>query len=410
MSKLAGLADSLGGRRYALALMYLSEGGPIGYLWWALPTKLRAADVPVEEVAGLAALLTVPWTFKFLWAPLVDVFRSSRFGVKPWIVGAQTAMAATLLPLAFLDLLTDYRWVVGFLLVHAFCAATQDAAIDAFAIRTVPPDQRGAATGWMQTGMLTGRAVFGGAALMLEARLGQPAVILALVGTILSTMGVVLALPDRGSGRSEPVRESLVRVWQKLVLVLGLRATWIGIALAAVSGAGMEAAGALAGPLMVDIQFSQEEVGRFFAFPAVAAMALGALVGGRYVDRVRRTTGVKAAVVLVAVVVVGVAGAASAGSAWGVLVLLTLVYLLFGVLTASLYALLMDLTDPALGGTQFSTYMAAVNLCYVWSAAVAGQLAGAGGYALALSVMAALSLLTLPLLSLLRTEGSSNPP
>jgi PAT family beta-lactamase induction signal transducer AmpG len=345
----AGSAPFAGprGRRFALALLYLSEGAPIGYLWWALPTKLRAAGLPVEQVAALSAILTIPWTFKFLWAPLVDVFRSRRHGVKPWIVGAQALMAATIAPLAFLDLIADYDVIVAMLLAHAFFAATQDAAIDALAVRTVSASERGQATGWMQTGMLTGRAVFGGAALVLERTIGAAGVVAMLVATILCTSGVVLMLDDSGPQVRESLTASVFRVGDRLRRVLTLRATWLGVAFAALAGAAMEATGALAGPLMIDTGLSKEATGRFFAFPAVAAMAAGALIGGRVVDGVRRTRAAQGALLAVAAAVLGVAAATTAAGTGLLLVSLTVVYSLFGVLTAAMYALLMDLTDPA---------------------------------------------------------------
>lgn len=390
----ADLIDRPRTRRFALALLYLGEGAPIGYLWWALPTKLRLADLPVERIAALTALLTLPWTFKFLWAPLVDAFRSRRYGVKPWIVGAQAVMAATLVPLAFLDYVADYEVVVALLLVHATAASTQDCAIDALAIRIVRPQERGAVTGWMQTGMLLGRATFGGGALMLEGAIGHAGVVAALATTILCTGGVALIVPDV-RGVVGKTRDKLGRVLRRLRTVAGRGSTWAGIFLAASAGAAMEATGALAGPLMVDLGWSQREIGWFFGLPAVAAMALGAILGGAFADRVPRSTGVTVGVTSVAVVVLALAGAVDAEWRWGVLALLSMAYLSFGILTATLYALLMDLTDATLGGTQFSTYMAAVNLCYVWSAAAAGQLAATDGYSVALVIMAMLSLASL---------------
>lgn len=390
-------------RGLLLALLYLSEGAPIGYLWWAVPTKLRAAGVPVGEVATLAALLTVPWSLKFLWAPAVDALRSKRFGLRPWIVGAQLAMGLTLLPVAFVeDLATSYRALVPLLLAHAFCAATQDVAIDALAVRHVPARERGAASGWMQLGMLGGRAVFGGVALAVERELGAGVVVAILVAAIWSSSAVALLARDAGDPRGPTLLGERMRWFaERLVDVLGRATTWLGLLFAALAGAGMEATGALAGPLLVDRGLSTEAVGRFFAVPAVAAMGVGLLAGGWLADRVPRLRAVRGALVVLAGVVGCVAvaaGLATGGPRWPLLLALSGAYALFGVVTAASYALLMDLTDPRLGGTQFSAYMGAVNLCYVWSAWSAGQLAGRFDYTAALLTMAAVSLAALALL------------
>lgn len=78
------------------------------------------------------------------------------------------------------------------------------------------------------------------------------------------------------------------------------------------------------------------------------------------------------------------------------------VYLLFGIYTSSAYALFMQLTDPRLGGTQFSAYMGGINLCSVWSGWVVGRIAGQFDYSLAPVAMAAFSLFALPLLVFVR--------
>ncbi len=55
-------------RKVLFAALYLSEGAPIGFIWWALPTRLRMAGVTVEQITLLTAVLVLPWAFKFLWA------------------------------------------------------------------------------------------------------------------------------------------------------------------------------------------------------------------------------------------------------------------------------------------------------------------------------------------------------
>jgi PAT family beta-lactamase induction signal transducer AmpG len=77
-------------------------------------------------------------------------------------------------------------------------------------------------------------------------------------------------------------------------------------------------------------------------------------------------------------------------------------YFFVGVFTAASYALFMDLTDPRLGATQFSAYMAATNACESWSAWGGGRLTAAYGYPAAFVVMSLVSLASLPLLAVIR--------
>jgi MFS family permease len=97
--------------------------------------------------------------------------------------------------------------------------------------------------------------------------------------------------------------------------------------------------------------------------------------------------------------------AADAGTVTGAAVLIALLaamYFFVGVFTAASYALFMDLTDPRLGATQFSAYMAATNACESWSAWGGGRLAAAYGYPSAFAVTSLVSLASLPLLAVMR--------
>ncbi len=164
-------------RKLLFTCLYLSEGAPIGFLWLALPTRLRASGVPIEQITWLTAVLVLPWTFKFAWAPLIDLLQNSRWSLRSWIVTAQSVMGLTLLSLLVLDPVSDFQQLSMFLLVHAFAAATQDVAIDALCISVTSPAERGEINGWMQTGMLLGRAMLGGGALVISPYIGNQGVV-----------------------------------------------------------------------------------------------------------------------------------------------------------------------------------------------------------------------------------------
>lgn len=397
-------------RRAFFALLYFSEGAPIGYVWWAMPTRLRAAGMAVEDVAAITALLTIPWALKFLWAPAVDRLRGRRWGYRAWITVAQIAMGLTLLPLGVLpldDLLGMAKWL---LLAHAFCAATQDVAIDALAIATVEHDDRGSTSGWMQAGMLVGRAVFGGVALAAESWIGARAVVLVLICCVWFTLLVVWLAPRDLFGRAGEAREPQPFLGT-LLGALRRRSTWIGAGIAVTAGAGFEAVAGLMGPFLLDRSATQEQIGWFLAAPVVGCMIAGSLIGGWAADRVGHRRLVAGSIVAIAICVTGIVIGDSVYSARGgaLMTLIAPLYLSLGFLTASSYALFMDLTDPAIGGTQFSAYMSATNLCEVWAVATAGRIAGQAGYGTAFLVVTGVSFLAILLLAGLGNRGHEQP-
>jgi len=114
------------------AVLYFSEGLPFGIVKELIPLYLRVAHVELK-VIGLASSVSLAWTLKFFWSPLVDTFGTYR----RWIAGALAAIIASLVGLAFLPA----HVTMGFYFVLAILAvgsATQDIAVDAFTIRATP--------------------------------------------------------------------------------------------------------------------------------------------------------------------------------------------------------------------------------------------------------------------------------
>jgi len=390
-------------RRVTLfTLLYLSEGGPIGFIWWALPTMLRAAGVAVPRITELTALLVLPWVFKFLWAPLVDALRTPRWGFRAWIISAQFAMGLTLLPLLWLDPVGDFHWWGSLLLLHALCAATQDVAIDAMAINIVPENQRGILNGCMQAGMLVGRSMFGGGALFVASTWGKHWVIMALVACIWITLAFVFLVEE--PVETAGIKTRLTEFGQHLQAALRRRTTWLGLVFALVAAAGFEATGQLAGPFLVDRGVSAKAIGVFFGVAVVGATLIGGLIGGRLSDQWGRLRAVAIFLIGFVTMIVGLAltdYAAAQPAPTLLMAWLTGMYFFIGLFTASSYALFMDLTDARLGGTQFSAFMSATNGCESWSAWAGGRIVGSGHYAAAFLAMSAVSFLSLPLLKLL---------
>ncbi len=386
-------------RRLLFASLYMSEGAPIGYIWWFLPTRLRVEGVPVGEIGALMALLVLPWTLKFLWAPLIDLSARRGFPVRWWIVGAQAIMGLTLLPLLTIDGAAPLGFLRLVLIGHAFAAATQDVAIDTLAIRATPPEELGSINGWMQAGMLLGRSLFGGVALYMRGRVGDDVVVLALIALIWVNLAVVLrsgeAAAER-SGTSSPSGESAFG--RTLAAAARRPGTWVGLLFAALSGAAFEGIGAVAGPFLVDRGMGEASIGAFLAGPAVVAMLVGSLIGGVVSDRLGRARAAGWFLGGICAAALALSWLAPGGSTGFLLGGLGALYLGIGCFTASSYALFMGLTDRALGATQFSAFMAATNGCESWASFATGRLAQSYGYGLAFSAMAAASVLSLPLL------------
>ena len=398
-------------RKLLFGCLYFSEGAPIGFIWMAMPTRLKVSGISTEEISSLMAILVLPWTFKFLWAPLIDLLQGSRWTLRSWIVTAQTVMGLTLLPLLWLDPVADFRLLGLCLLTHAFAAATQDVAIDALCIAQTHPLERGSINGWMQTGMLLGRALLGGGALVIGAYAGEQAVVALLITCTTFSMFLVLKMGSQSpaSGEAETsASQRLQRVLTSVCVALQERNTWIGLAFALTGSAAFNALEVLYGPFLIDRGFTKAEVGTFASLPMIGLMVAGSLSGGMLSDRFGRRRIVAAALALICCFVAGLAAtdlyettprsslllAWLAGSAFGI-----------GLFTATSYALFMDITDRQVAATQFSAFMGMTNGCESWSTWVAGMIIASSNYPTALLALCGVSLVSLPLVAFMRPKS-----
>jgi PAT family beta-lactamase induction signal transducer AmpG len=393
------------GRTSLVTLFYFTEGAPIGFIWWAMPTLLRNQNVAIESITSIVALLVLPWIFKFLWAPLIDSLRNDRRGYRFWIFVSQSLMALSLFPLIFIPPQNNFSIWGVLLFIHSISATTQDVSIDAMVINVIAKNERGKLNGFMNAGMLIGRSIFGGGTLVIASFLGLGYMIGLLVLVIISAMLLLLivkepALKSGSDNRFENFKKNFVLSFSK-------KNTWFGILFALTSAAAFEAAGGLAGPFLTDLNLSQETIGYFFTLPVVLAMFVGSLVGGYVSDKIKRKNAV--AVFLVGFVipiffVSGYTHFTKTVDSTLLLLAFTLVYLFVGLFTASSYALYMDLTNPEIGGTQFSTYMAATNGCEAWAVWAAGLTVSSFSYSTAFLLMSVISLLSLLVLRIIKLE------
>ena len=399
------LLSSKSGRIFLVTILYLTEGAPIGFIWWAMPTLLRQQNVEIELITSLTAILILPWIFKFIWAPLVDSFRNEKRGYKFWIFISQLFMGAALIPLIFIEPQNNFFIWGLFLFIHSLSAATQDVSIDALVINVIAKNERGKLNGFMNAGMLIGRSIFGGGTLILAYELGLNYMIGLLVIIIFAVMTVLIFVKEP----EPPLKtKNLFKIFiENFSLSFKSKNTWSAILFALTSAAAFEVAGGLAGPFLMDLKVSQETIGVFFALPVVIAMFIGGLIGGYISDKIDRKSAVRffligfvAAVLLISIYnfINPLINEIVFLSAYSVM------YFFVGLFTASSYALFMDVTNPKIGGTQFSTYMAATNGCEAWTVWSAGLIVAGFGYSPAFILMSVVSLASLMFLKKIKVD------
>lgn len=125
---------------YWVALLYFSEGLPLGIFYDLFPVQFRQQGVSLTDI-GMLSLFGLAWTLKFLWAPAVDHYRHHR----RWMVTVNLAMGALMLLFAIHQGLGPWVWLaIG---VFTLLSATNDIAIDGYTIEQLDKSQLGLANG-----------------------------------------------------------------------------------------------------------------------------------------------------------------------------------------------------------------------------------------------------------------------
>ena len=116
-------------RTASVVLLSFSSGLPLGLVWIAIPDWMRKIGVDIR-IVGLMTLAQAPWTFKFLWSPLMDRYTPPWLGRRRgWAALTQVALCVLTLALAGVGQHPDTPWVVAALaLAIAFASASSRAA------------------------------------------------------------------------------------------------------------------------------------------------------------------------------------------------------------------------------------------------------------------------------------------
>lgn len=171
--------------------LYVMQGIPAGFTLYALANYFSAEGLTSAAVGQFVAVVGLPWAFQFIWGPIIDKFQGSPMGRRrPWVLAAQSMAFVASLGILFVD---DPVRQVGLLsaafFVHSVFASVQDASVDALAISVIPETERGRINAFMRGGFLSGISM--GAALLsymlrergfFAAALTQSALLLLLTG------------------------------------------------------------------------------------------------------------------------------------------------------------------------------------------------------------------------------------
>lgn len=231
-------------------------------------------------VIGMMALVGVPYTLKFLWAPFLDRFTLPFLGRRRgWLLIAQVALIFSIGGLGFTDPGSS-PWMVAFAaFLVTFFSASQDIVVDAYRREDFPDEQLGFASSLYINGYRVGMLLASGGGLIMADHIPFSMVYLIMAGCMLP--GVITTLvahePEITEKKPESMKEA---VFDPLVEYFSREgAIWI-LAFILLYKIGDTMASSMTTPFYLDVGFSKTEIGAVVKLFGFWATIIGSLVGG----------------------------------------------------------------------------------------------------------------------------------
>ena len=363
-----------------VAVLYFSEGLPFGLLFEAFSVFFRTHGVSLKEI-GLISLAGLPWTFKFLWAPAVDLWGKRR----TWIVVCQGLLAVDICLLLFSDptQISNTTWTL--LIALAFFSATQDIAIDAYTIELLDEDEIGPANGIRVSTYRVALIFAGGIFVALAGLIGWQAAF-GCAAVLLTAAAVFTSqAPDVMRPRAKTAHWSTAL---ERVFIGPLRSFWqrpgvLYVMLFILTfKLGDMALGPMVRPFWVDREFTPLQIGAVPGTIGVVTTILGALLGGKLTQSwgLFRTLWILGAAQAASNLVY--AAAAALPPSTPLMYTASVIESFCGGLgTAPFLAFLMHVCDKTQAATQYALLSAVFGLTRSVSGAFSGVLTQSFGYA-----------------------------
>lgn len=357
------LADRRWLRIFTLCVLYAAQGIPWGFMATTLPGYLVEKKLDFTFVAATLSFTTLPYAFKWVWGPVIDMVSLPRFGRRrPWIVFAQAMMALTIAAMIAVDVATEIKLLAWMVFIHTVFNALQDVAVDALAVDILPDDERGRANGLMYASKYVGGALGGVGMAKLIAWDGLDTALTVQAIVLLAIMLVPLLVRERDG--TPPPAPSPREVAAALHQAFSLRSSQVTVLLMLVANFAIGLVSANSYDLFIRVLgWKMEAYSEITGGWALVAGGFSAALAGAISDRIGRRR-------LVAICSVGLAANwalfAMAKGLWtneGYIYVSALLQNMFTAgFSVGLITLCMDVSWPKIAGSQFTAYMALSNV------------------------------------------------
>ncbi|WP_325065948.1 AmpG family muropeptide MFS transporter [Rhodocyclus tenuis] len=343
-----------------------SSGLPLYLLLNLLPAWLRSEGVDLKTI-GFFALIQFPYTWKFLWAPLLDRFALPKLGRRRgWMLATQIGLLLTIGSLGGLsphDGIGPVLWLAAIL---ALLSATQDIALDAYRRELLAEEELGLGNSVHVNAYRVAGLVPGSLSLILADRLPWGEVFWITAAFMLPGMLMALSIREPALTAAVPktLREAVVEPFREFIGRAGVRGALLTLGFIFLYKLGDSLCTALATPFYLDMGFTKTDIGLIAKNAGLWPAVIGGLAGGLWMVKL----GINRALWLFGVVQVlsilgfawlawlGPQGEIDAAARLSLALVIGLEALGVGLGTAAFVAFIARSTHPAYSATQFALF------------------------------------------------------
>jgi len=360
-----------------------TSGMPLYVLIQLVPAWLRSNGVDLATI-GLFSLISLPYTWKFLWSPLMDRFVPPFMGRRRgWAVITQLALLIAIGMLGMFDPVESLGTIVAVVFAVSLFSASQDIVIDAYRRELLADDELGTGNSFFVNAYRLSSLVPGSLALILSDHLPWSMVFWITGGFM--AVGVVTSIVIREVGDASlaphTLREAVIEPFREFFARDGVSTAVAILAFMFLYKLGDNMATALATPFYLDIGFSRTEIGSVAKVAALWASIAGSVIGGFAMLKLSINRALWIFGVVQLVTILGFAWLSVIGhNPTALFVVVSAEYLGVGLGTVALTAYIARETSRAFTATQFALFTSFIAVPRTFANASTGYLIEAMGY------------------------------
>ena len=368
-------------RRMLVAfLMGFSGGLPLLLTWGVLQAWMTEKGVDLTWI-GMISLVQIPYTWKFLWAPLLDRFIPPFLGRRRgWLLMAQIALMLAIVGLGYSDPVKNTGLMIVAAVLVAFFSATQDIVIDAYRREDLPDEELGLGSSMYVYGYRLGMLLASGGGLIMADHMSFSQVY--FIMSLCMLPGIITTLltpePEMVSGAPQTMKEAVVHPFVDYFNRNG--ALWI-LVFILLYKIGDTMASGITMPFYLETGFTKTEIGTIVKFFGTAATLIGAFLGGLLLLKLGINRGLWIFGILQALSTAGFAILAKIGYNIAMLSgVIAFENLSSGMGTAAFVAFMASITNKKFTATQYALLTGIMGLSRQLASSVTGFMAKIMGW------------------------------